>query len=159
MTNEEAVQIVTSFGGIAEISAITGTDMAAPLSMLPYPKETIEIAIETYIDTLIHSRTYTEKARSYLKTSYTMLAGFIQDDQVAIVKKGEKALEASAIKAREAEERGEESSDSGSGEDDNWDDVNKSSEILMRIQEEMAKRQEAIEKYEIQQLFAFAAGQ
>lgn len=157
MTNEEAVQIVTSFGGIAEISAITGTDMAAPLSMLPYPKETIEIAIETYIDTLIHSRTYTEKARSYLKTSYTMLAGFIQDDQVAIVKKGEKALEASAIKAREAEERGEESSDSG--EDDNWEDVNKSSEILMQIQEEMSKRQEAIEKYEIQQLFAFAAGQ
>jgi hypothetical protein len=157
MTNEEAVQIVTSFGGIAEISAITGTDMAAPISMLPYPKETIEIAIETYLDNLIHTRTYTDKARSYLKTSYTMLACFVPDEQVAIVKKGEKALEASAIKAREQEEGGGESSDSG--EDENWDEVNKSSEILMRVQEEMAKRQEAIEKYELQQLFAFAAGQ
>lgn len=151
MTVEEAVQIVTSFGGIAEISAITGSDAAASLSMLPYPVEVIEIAIETYMDNLIKTRTYSEKARAYLKTGYTMLASFVPDEQVKVVHAGEKALADSVRKQAEA------GGETG-GDDEDWDSVNKSSAILTKIQQEMSLRQEAINKYELQQLLAHAAG-
>ena len=152
MTVEDAVRIVTSFGGIAEISAITGADMAAPSSMLPYPKETIEIAIETYMDSLIRTRKYSDKARSYLKTGYTMLACFIPDEQVKIVKKGEKALQLSAAKANR------DNPAVGGDDDEDWDSVNKSSAVLQTVQEEMSQRQEAIDKFELQQLFDFVGG-
>ena len=104
------------------------------------------------MDNLIKTRTYSEKARSYLKTGYTMLASFVPDKEVKLVKAGEKALAASVRK--QAEARGE-----TGGDDDDWDSVNKSSTILTKIRQEMYQRQEDINKYELQQLLAHAAGQ
>ncbi len=147
MEVKDATQIVGSFGGIAEISAITGGGQAAPLSMLPYPMPIIEKAIETYMESLIKEKQYNEKARAYLKTGYTMLSVFIQDDQAETVKNGQKAIEQTM-----AEESGGEGPAAGASDremDAAWDDYNASISILESIQANMTERQEKINEIEM----------
>jgi len=146
MEVKDATQIVGSFGGIAEISAITGGGQAAPLSMLPYPMPIIEKAIETYMESLIKEKQYNEKARAYLKTGYTMLSVFVADEKAETVKNGQKAIEQTM-----AEESGGKGPAGASDRemDAAWDDYNASISILESIQADMTERQEKINEIEM----------
>ena len=146
MEVKDATQIVSSFGGIADISAITGADQAAPLSMLPYPSPIIEKAIETYMESLMKDGQYTEKVRAYLKTGYTMLSIFIPDGEAEIVKNGQKAIESAMAEEQDSKKTSDREMDAV------WDDYNQSIGILEKIQESMSERQEYINGVELKLL-------
>ena len=150
MEVKDATQIVSSFGGIAEISAITGADQAAPLSMLPYPSPIIEKAIETYMEALMKDGQYTEKVRAYLKTGYTMLSIFIADEKAEIVKNGQKAIENTMAEEEDSKKTSDREMDAA------WDDYNQSIGILEEIQASMSDRQDTINDIEMKLLLQAA---
>ena len=82
--------------------------LVAPLSALPYPKETMEKEILDHVTDLVQSAGDTPEARGRLRLAYASLAGCIDDADVALMEKVENILEKAEIQLDEKKRMDEE---------------------------------------------------
>lgn len=95
----EAQKIVNEYGTVIEKAAVMGCGQAAPISMLPYPKEEIKTAIQICWLASMLTGEFTEQ--DILAFGYIYLAKFIDDDEAKIVIEYYKGIMELGEKAKE----------------------------------------------------------
>ena len=152
MTFKDAQKIVNHYGAAMEAKADTGTlgGMAAPETLLPYSRDTIQNAIKVFMVALIRSRQYTDDIREPLKVAYMELSSFIPDDEARLVASGHKTVQA-GTEIKDEDQFRKHIRDKG------WKDSDSSIEILERITKESSRLLAEIDAFEVQQLRDFAA--
>ncbi len=89
---EQAEIIVSEYGKL--LSTIEPSIYGIAISLLPYEKEQIKIAIQTLILTLDNKD---QKIQDGLTQAYVYLAQFVEDEKVKIAENGREVLEKEAL--------------------------------------------------------------
>lgn len=75
------------------------------ITTLPYPRDTIKIAVETSLAALAAARTLTPELRDFLEVAYISLADYVDEEMARLVHEFHKANAALAADSRQARQK------------------------------------------------------